>query len=296
MAPRRPIEPTASLALLLEFAGGEARHRSAHRLGAGLGEFFAQGHVARLARIIVLERGAGVGGLRNLVQNLRRGRHTGAGGDQSGNAHRIDAAAAGLEGIGGHGFRQGDVAERQRGFRRLVERIDAGGAQVEAVVGGGFQCLEDGVGGGRPLALVEPDRRVAPAGVKGVNGLAACAQFGRQAAGILRCAQKGGAQREVDGGLFRALNLSWLGFGGLRWRRGRLRRGLSPSRLNRDQGGKGECRRSQGRGCRAKRNHAETFQAKKPGRSPGSSVAPPEEPPLERRLCEAPSLSTHEDV
>ena len=41
---RGPIEPTASLARLLEFAGGEARHRSAHRLGAGLGQFFAQGH------------------------------------------------------------------------------------------------------------------------------------------------------------------------------------------------------------------------------------------------------------
>jgi len=45
---------------------------------------------------------------------------------------------------------KGDFAERQRGFRSLVERIDAHGAQVEAVVGGGFQCLEDGAGGGCP--------------------------------------------------------------------------------------------------------------------------------------------------
>ncbi len=103
---------------------------------------------------------------------------------------------------------------------------------------------------------------------------------------LLSGARQGGPHRLIDRGLFRPLN-GRLRSRNLRfrWRRRRLRRGFTARRLNRNQGGKGESRRSQGRGCRAKRNHAETFQAKKPGGRP--------DVPSPRR---APSLSSHEYV
>ncbi len=174
--------------------------------------------------------------------------------DQLGNPPGIDAAAAGLEGVGRDRFRQGDIAERQRFLRPRAERIDAIIAQVEPILGRALQLLEDGAGGGRPLSLGEPDRRVAPAGVPGVDRPLHRANFRGLVAILARFAQHGGVNRLVERRLLRTLRLAGHGrrldfgrldFGGLgRWRIGSgwispCRVGLWRGRRRRDGGRRG---------------------------------------------------------
>ena len=178
----------------------------------------------------------GIIGLGGFRQSLGGGNNRRPRADQIRQARGIDPAATGLESIGRDRLRQGDFAQSKGVFRPIVERIDAPGAQVEPIVGGGLQAVENAMRLPGPASPIDPQWRIATAGVKGVDGLELHADFRRGLGHLALGAAERGADGAIGRRLFGAVNFA----GGLRLngRCGNLRRRLGRG-LRRSLGGGG---------------------------------------------------------
>ena len=140
---------------------------------AQFGEFSLERAEALLRRIEAVEGGVGVGGRRDLAQDVCRFRRMGAVVDLGRHAGRRDAADRHMAGEGEHGIGQLDVALGQRlGAGEAAEfrhRIVGG---IEAFVGGAFQPCDHRLGARGQPAVMDPERRIAAPGIIAFNCLA----------------------------------------------------------------------------------------------------------------------------